>query len=358
MRTPLALGAAVRAGSPGCSALGYASALASADPGCADAIASMVRGSAAGLPRAADLLGRLSCHPGAPGAVLARAAAASRAAGAADDGGGGEATGVFSHGSALRRLAFGAARTDASAACSARRGRAAPTAALATSRFWTDAEWRRGVVGAGPNHAPLHHPPSTSELVTAGDPALVRPPLRSAGVGDAGGRLDGATPCWNAQCERMRAVARRYSLCTWCGTFEFGAKPCNLYNLVSRPHALRCDNWGRGCPGNVSDFGPEFTGNATPGSPAFVLGQQVAAQSRASKRAQVDRQRAGRAARDDQGGRAGRAGNPPAAAAAPRSVAWGPTEYEPDGPPVWASRSGGTGGGKGGAERPVPALLN
>ena len=45
---PLALGAAVRAGSPGCSALEFAGALASADQDCADAIASVLRGSAAG----------------------------------------------------------------------------------------------------------------------------------------------------------------------------------------------------------------------------------------------------------------------------------------------------------------------
>ena len=128
--------------------------------------------------------------------------------------------------------------------------------------------------------------------------------------------------------------------------------------MVSKPHALRCDNWGRGCPGKVPDFGPELTDNATPGSPAFVLGQQVTALSRESKKLQASRVRAGRAAKADQGGQAGRAGAPYAATAASRRVAWGTTEYEPDGPPAWAPRIGGKGGGKGGARRPVPALTN
>ena len=172
------------------------------------------------------------------------------------------------------------------------------------------------------------------------------------------GRREGPTPCWNEQCERMHDAARRYSLCNWCGTFKFGARTRNPCNMVSRPHTLRCDNWGRGYPGKASDFGPALTEGATPGSPAFVLGQQVAAQCRASKGDQADRQRAGRAAGDDRGGQAGRAGNPSAAAAASRSVAWGPTEYGPDGPQAWAPRSGGRGGGRGGARRPVPALMN
>ena len=118
------------------------------------------------------------------------------------------------------------------------------------------------------------------------------------------GRRGGPTPCWNEQCERMYDASRRYSLCNWCGIFEFGAKPCNLCKVVSKPHALRCDNWGRGCPGKVPDFGPELTDNATPGSPAFVLGQQVAALSRESKKLQASRVRAERAAKADQGGQA------------------------------------------------------
>ena len=44
----------------------------------------------------------------------------------------------------------------------------------------------------------------------------------------------------------MHDAARRYSLRNWCGTFEFGARPCNLCKMVSKPHASRCDNWGRG----------------------------------------------------------------------------------------------------------------
>ena len=172
------------------------------------------------------------------------------------------------------------------------------------------------------------------------------------------GRRGGPTPCWNEQCERMYDASRRYSLCNWCGIFEFGARPCNLCKVVSKPHALRCDNWGRGCPGTVSDFGSELTDNATPGSPAFVLGQQVATLSRESKKLQADRARAERAARADQGGQAGRAGTPYAAAAASRRVAWGTAECEPDGPPAWAPRGGGKGGDRGGARRPVPALMN
>ena len=118
------------------------------------------------------------------------------------------------------------------------------------------------------------------------------------------------------------------------GTFEFGAKPCYLCKMVSKPHALRCGKWGRGCPGKVSDFGPELTDNATPGSPAFVLDQQVAALSRESKKLQADRVRAERASRADQGGQAGWAGAPYAATAASRRVALGATEYEPDRPPA------------------------
>ena len=144
----------------------------------------------------------------------------------------------------------------------------------------------------------------------------------------------------------------------WCGTFEFGSKPCLLCKMVSAPHALRCDNWGRRCPGTASIFGPELTGNLTPGSPGFVLGQRVAALSRESKKLQADQDRAVRIARADQGGQAGRTGTPYAAFAAPRRVGWGAVDYEPDGPPAWAPRGGGKVGGRGGARRPVPALTN
>ena len=98
-------------------------------------------------------------------------------------------------------------------------------------------------------------------------------------------------------------------------------------------HALR--QLGEGCPGKASDFEPVLTDNTTPGSPAFVRGQQVAAQIREDKRAQAVRRRAERAARDDRVGRAGRA-DPPAAAAAPRRADWGTTPYAPDGPSHWA----------------------
>ena len=45
------------------------------------------------------------------------------------------------------------------------------------------------------------------------------------------GRRSGRTsqiPCWNERCERMHEPARKYSLCSWCGTFEFGARLCDL----------------------------------------------------------------------------------------------------------------------------------
>ena len=96
--------------------------------------------------------------------------------------------------------------------------------------------------------------------------------------------------------------------------------------MVPKPYALRYGNWGRGCPDKVSDFGPKLTDNVTPGPPAFVLGQQVAALSRESKKLQADRVRAERAAKADQGSQAGRAGTPYAAAAASHRVAWGATE--------------------------------
>ena len=52
----------------------------------------------------------------------------------------------------------------------------------------------------------------------------------------------------------------------------------------------------------MPDFGPELTENATPGSTAFILGQQLAAQSREYKawqREQATRVRAERAAKAD-----------------------------------------------------------
>ena len=209
---PLALGAAVRAGSPGCSALEFAGALESANRDCADAITSVVRGCAAGLPRAVELLGRLSHHQGAPVAVLARAGAAPRVAGARDDEMGGKATGVFPHGSALRRLAFDAARTDASAARPARRE---PTAALAAtlpaSRPWTAAGLWQGAAGAEPRAAPLHRPPPTSEPVAAGYPAFVSSPLPPACAGDASGRLAGVFAFFSrTRCQPLCPAHRQY----------------------------------------------------------------------------------------------------------------------------------------------------
>ena len=53
------------------------------------------------------------------------------------------------------------------------------------------------------------------------------------------GRRSGPTPCWNEQCERVQDAARRYSLCNWCGTFEFGAKPaCLQYGIEAARFAL------------------------------------------------------------------------------------------------------------------------
>ena len=35
------------------------------------------------------------------------------------------------------------------------------------------------------------------------------------------GRRNGLTPCWNERYKRLHEPARKYSLCSWCGTFEF-----------------------------------------------------------------------------------------------------------------------------------------
>ena len=130
-----------------------------------------------------------------------------------------------------------------------------------------------------------------------------------------------------------------YALCSWCGVFAPGAKPCTLCKMVSRPESQYCDNRGRGCPGTASDFGPALTENAIPGSPAFVMGQQLAEIVRTAGKEKADRLSAWRAGGGDRGG------------AAPRSVGWGPTEYEPDGAAAWAPRGGGRGGGRGGTRR-------
>ena len=202
---PLELGDAVRANSPGCSASGFKDALADADRGCADGIASIMRGSASGSPRVADLLGRLSCRPGAPDAVLAAAAAASRRTNEVAGGGVGVAAGVFSHGSALRQLASEAARAGASAASSARRRRAAGHNTTLATRFWVDTAWgrrpadprlappspppARRVAAGGPSHAPLRRPIPPTEMFSDEGPALGwaraaseedRPALRAA----------------------------------------------------------------------------------------------------------------------------------------------------------------------------------
>ena len=187
-------------------------------------------------------------------------------------------------------------------------------------------------------------------------PGRRREPSAQLGASPGAGTDPPRAETSNAIACMMRRA--RYSLCIWCGTFEFGVEPCLLCMTLSTPRALRCDNWGRRCLGKASDFGPELHENVTPGSPAFVLGQQVAAFNRECKKLQADRVRAERTARADQGGQAGRCGAPYAATAALRRVAWGATEYEPDGPPAWAPRGGDKGGGRGGARRPVPALMN
>ena len=236
---PLALGAVVRASSPGCSASGFRDALANTDRDCADGIASIVRGSTSGSSRVADLLGRLSCRPGAPESVLAAAAAASRRVDALAGGGVGVAAGIFSHGSALRRLASDTARAGASAANLARRWRAAaPNAALAT-RFWVDAAWRRRVLAGGLSHAPLRRPLPPTELVTDEGPALGwaratseedRPSLQAAPQLPHGG----AVSCWKARCDRLHGPRRRCALCSTFSTFEFVTRLCLLCGMCRR----------------------------------------------------------------------------------------------------------------------------
>ena len=93
-----------------------------------------------------------------------------------------------------------------------------------------------------------------------------------------------------------------YALCSWCGVFAPGAKPCTLCKMVSRPEAQHCDNRGRGCPGAASDFGPALTENAVPGSPAFVQGQQLAEIIKLAGKEKTDLKNAWRAGRGDRGG--------------------------------------------------------
>ena len=150
-----------------------------------------------------------------------------------------------------------------------------------------------------------------------------------------------AARCWNALCERWHRAGRRFALRTLCGTFELGARPCKLCGMVSRPGVTRCENPGRGCPGQVADFGLELADNATPGSPAFALGQQVAARVRADKQALADRRRAECADTNDRLRQAGQAGTPSASAASPRKV-HRDTAARPSGrPPGWMVRPPG-----------------
>mmetsp|Transcript_69473 Transcript_69473/g.157035 ORF Transcript_69473/g.157035 Transcript_69473/m.157035 type:complete len:529 (+) Transcript_69473:1274-2860(+) len=238
---PLALGAVVRAGVPGCSALEFAEALADADRDCADAIASVIRDSAAGLPRAAELLGRLSRGPGAPDAVLARAGATLRAVRGEDDTMSGGAAGVFPHGSALRRLALDAARAGAPVArvaLPAPRLRAVAGANQGAAKAEAPARplcepqgWEQGVGrGGGPEGGPGHGDEPNGSCCADGTQWSAPTGDVSAARGQPGRRFGRIPqiPCWNELCDRMHEPSRMYSLCSWCGVFAPGARPCKL----------------------------------------------------------------------------------------------------------------------------------
>ena len=147
--------------------------------------------------------------------------------------------------------------------------------------------------------------------------------------------------CWTEGCARELVVTRMFALCCWCGVFAPGAKPCKLCTMVSRPESRSCDNWGRGCPETASDFEPAPTGNATPGSPAFAMGQELTAIVRAVGKDKADRQAARRTGKGGRGDYAGRGGGPSTCGAAADAVAKGSTECGPDLPPTWAPRGGG-----------------
>ena len=116
-------------------------------------------------------------------------------------------------------------------------------------------------------------------------PAAASPSLPRPGPGGAAG-ADGPILSWNKPCTRVHDAAFGYSLLSWCSTFEFGSHPCLVYKAVSSPRATRCDNWAQGCAGGVASFGPAPISNATHGSPAFLLGQQVSALVHERKRLQ------------------------------------------------------------------------
>jgi len=320
-----ALGAVVRVGSAGRSGAELAQALADADKDCAVAIAAVVRDAAAGSPRAAELLGRLSDGPGAPDTVLAKAVADSSARRRTDGAEASEALGVFGHGYALQRLALIAARADAALESAPAAGPAPTgTRTRGVSEAGCGAEGCAG--GAGCEGA--------AEGPRCADGVCWSVPTRGAGAArDLAAQR--TVPCWTAGCERRHTPSRMHALCSWCGVFTPGAKPCVLCNMVSRPESVSCDNRGRGCPGE--SFGPALTRNDVPGSPAFVRGQKLAEIVRSAGRVKADQQNAWRAGRGVREG------------ATPQSAARGRPEYEPGGGTAWGSP--GTGEG-----RPAPTL--
>ena len=73
--------------------------------------------------------------------------------------------------------------------------------------------------------------------------------------------------------------------------------------MVSSPGPTRCDKWPRGCTGGATDFCPALINNVTPGSPAFLLGQQVGALIQERKRLQQAAREAKRVTQTAQSGR-------------------------------------------------------
>ena len=73
-----------------------------------------------------------------------------------------------------------------------------------------------------------HYPDNATYDVAAGPEVRGQPTGAISADRGQPGRRDGSTPCWNEQCDRTHGPMSRYALCSACGTFEFGSKPCLL----------------------------------------------------------------------------------------------------------------------------------
>ena len=116
---------------------------------------------------------------------------------------------------------------------------------------------------------------------------------------------------------RLRAV-QRYS------TFRYGSRLCPTCSTVYLPRTARCDIWARGCTGRL---GPALILNTTPGSPAFLLGQQEGALVLERKRLRAAARRAKRRRSQAAARRTKRAARGPAACEPPTN-AWETRPYK------------------------------